>query len=364
MKKTILHIIYNLGRGGAETMLVAVVKELNDYNNIIVTLYPENRFGDELKCDKYYCLNLTSILQLPLKAPQLKKIILDNNVDIVHSHLFWPTVLARMGTPKNIPLITTIHAFVATSLEYKIPYIKFLDKLTYKFRKSIIIAVAEGALKEYFAFLNLKPYKAYALHTFVDIEIFQSENASVKSVGNDVFSLVTVGALKKQKNHKYLLEAFKLLDNKKFQLHIYGEGPLRNELEKHIAQDKLNIILKGEVKNIQSILNQYDLFVMSSTYEGFSLSVLEAMAMKMPLLLSNIESFKEQCENTATYFNLDNVNDFNIKLRQLSVDKSLLDANASAAYNRAVNNFTLEQHMHGLRKIYAETLNQQHSLEW
>ena len=42
MKKTILHIIDNLGRGGAETMLVTVVKQLSAYNNIIVTLYPEN----------------------------------------------------------------------------------------------------------------------------------------------------------------------------------------------------------------------------------------------------------------------------------------------------------------------------------
>lgn len=357
MKKTILHIIYNLGRGGAETMLVAVVKELNDYNNIVVTLFPENRFGDELKCDKYYCLNLTSILQVPLKAPQLKKIIADNNVDVVHSHLFWPTVLARMGTQKNIPLITTIHAFVATSLEYKIRYIKFLDKLTYTFRKSIIIAVAEGALKEYFDFLKLKPYKAYALHTFVDIKTFNVENTTAKSTDNKCFKLVTVGALKKQKNHKYLLEAFKLLDNKKFQLDIYGEGPLRSELEKYINENNLNVILKGEVKNIQNIINQYDLFVMSSTYEGFSLSVLEAMAMKMPLLLSDIESFREQCESTAKYFSLKNVNDFVLKLEEFNNNINSSNALAATAYDRVVNNFTLEQHMKGLRKIYTEVLN-------
>ena len=355
MKKTILHIIYNLGRGGAETMLVTVVKELTDYNNIIVTLFPQNHFKDELKCDKYYCLNLTSILQLPFTSHRLKKIIKENNVDIVHSHLFWPTILARMGTPKNILLITTIHAFIATSVEYKNWYIRFLDRITYRFHKNIIITVAKGALDEYFNFLKLKPYKTYALHTFVDVKVFNNSNALPKKESN-VFKLITVGALRKQKNHTYLLKAFKLLDNKKFQLDIYGEGPLRMQMEAIINDNDLNVNLKGEVRDIQHVLNQYDLYVMSSTFEGFSLSVLEAMAMRMPLLLSNIKSFREQCENTTVYFDLDNIKDFTEKLKTMASDKNYLENLGKAAHIRAVNNFTLEQHMQGLRKIYSAVL--------
>jgi glycosyltransferase involved in cell wall biosynthesis len=354
-KKTILHIIYNLGRGGAETMLVTVVKELSDYNNIIVTLFPENHFVDELKCDKYYCLNLSSIFQIPFISPRLKKIILDNNVDIVHSHLYWPTVLARMATPKKIPLLTTIHAFIATSVEYKKWYIRWLDRITYKFHKNIIITVAKDALDEYFNFLKVKRYKAYALHTFVDVKIFNDSNAAPKNE-DSIVKLVTVGALRKQKNHAYLLEAFKVLGNKKFQLDIYGEGPLRSSLETVIKANHLNVNLRGEVKNVQNVLNQYDLYVMSSTFEGFSLSVLEAMAMRLPLLVSDIRSFREQCENTAEYFNLDDTKDFIEKLKILFLDKNYLQKLGHAGHERAVNNFTLEQHMQGLRKIYSEVL--------
>lgn len=357
MKKTIVHIIYNLGRGGAETMLVTVIKELTDYNNIVVTLFPQNHFKDELKCDKYYCLNLRSIFQIPFVSGRLRKIIKKNNADIVHSHLFWPTILARMGTPKNIPLITTIHAFIATSVEYKKWYIRWLDRISYGFHKNIIITVAKGALTEYFNFLKIKPFNAYALHTFVDVKIFNSSNAILKNETGSMFKLITVGALRKQKNHTFLLEAFKFLDNKKFQLHIYGEGPLRNELEKVINDNSLNIHLKGETKNIERIINQYDLFVMSSTFEGFSLSVLEAMAMRMPLLLSDIKSFREQCEETAVYFKLDDVKDFTEKLLPVTSDKNYLNNLGEAAHKRAVNNFTLEQHMAGLRKIYIEVLS-------
>ncbi len=356
MKKTILHIIHDLGRGGAETMLVNVVKQLNDYNNIIVTLLPQNHFKDELVCDKYYCLNIKSILFLPFAAGKLKKIIKENKVDIVHSHLFWPSILARIATPASIPLITTIHTSIATSIEYKSWYIKFLDKKTYGFRKNIIVAVSETALYNYFNFLKLKSYKSYKLYTFVDINIFNSNNVSVKKDNTDVFKLITVGALRQSKNYQFLIKAFKLLKNEKFQLDIYGEGPLFYELQKSINETGVNIKLKGEIKNLQNIINQYDLYVMSSTYEGFSLSVLEAMAMKMPLLLSDIKSFREQCDNTAIYFNLENANDFVEKLQALSADKNNLKDLGIAAHERAVTNFTLEQHMAGLRKIYEEVL--------
>jgi len=359
MKKTILHIIYNLVRGGAETMLVTVVKELSDYTNIVVTLYPENHFKEELKCDKYYCLNLTSIFQLPFKAGMLKKIIKENNVDIVHSHLFWPTVLARMATPKKVVLITTIHAFIATSVEYKRWYVRLLDKITYRLHKNIIIAVAKGALQEYFDFLKLKRYKAYALPTFADIRIFNDSNAGIKKE-NAIFKMLTVGNLRKQKNHKYLLEAFRLLDNKSFQLDIYGHGVLHDEIESFIKKHNLNIHLMGTVKNIQTVLTQYDLYIMSSTYEGFSLSVLEAMAMKVPLLLSDIPSFREQCEETAVYFSLDTINDFAVKLKTLASDRDKLLKMGTESRERIINNFTLEHHMNGLREIYEEALLKPH----
>jgi Glycosyltransferase Family 4 len=164
MKKTILHFIYDLGRGGAETMLVRVLKDLAEYNNIVVTLYPDNHFQGELVCASHICLDQKSLFHFPVSAFKLRKIIKKHNVDIVHTHLFWPTLIARMGVPKNVPLITTIHAFIATSVEYKHWYIRLLDKTSYRLRRSIIIGVAQGATKEYFSYLHIEPYRSYSLY--------------------------------------------------------------------------------------------------------------------------------------------------------------------------------------------------------
>jgi glycosyltransferase involved in cell wall biosynthesis len=357
MKKTILHIINNLGRGGAERMLVTVVKELKEYNNIIVTLDASNSFEDELECDKYICINMPSPLLSALAAIKLRGIINEHKPDIVHSHLFWPTFIARMATPKKIPLITTIHAFVATSTEYQKRHIKWLDKISYHFRKSSIIAVAKGALKEYFSFLHLKPYRAYSLYTFVDTRLFNDVN-TLPGHANDNFRLITIGTLKEQKNHQFLVNAFKQLKNEKFELHIYGTGTLKEDIEKSLRENNItNVVLKGMAKNIHQVIKQYDLFVMSSKFEGFSLAVLEGMALQMPMLLSDIDSFREQCEDTAEYFSLKDTNDFVIKLKQLSTNQLRLQQLGSSAKQRVMNNFTLEHHMSGLRNIYLETLS-------
>jgi glycosyltransferase involved in cell wall biosynthesis len=255
-----------------------------------------------------------------------------------------------------MPLITTIHAFIATSVEYRHWYIRFLDKLTYKLRKTIIIVVARGAMEEYFSFLKLKPYKAYTLYTFVDVDRFNVQNISVEKKPG-AFRLVSVGALRLQKNYMYLVNAMALIKDKNIELYIYGSGNMQDELQRQIQLTGARVVLKGEVNNIEQLIPGYDLFVMASTFEGFSLSILEAMAMRMPLLLSDNPSFREQCKNNAWYFSLSDVNDLAGKIVMLSnADKIVLHERAEAGRQRAVNNFTLAQHIAGLRSIYNEAL--------
>ena len=356
MKKTILHFIYDLGRGGAETMLVRVVNELPEYNNVIVTVRDYNHLGNELKNATYICLKQKWVFLFPLNAFRLRKIIKQHKVDLVHTHLFWPTFIARLGVPKKIPLITTIHAFIATSVEYKKWIIRFLDSNSFRLRRSVIIGVADGATREYFSFLGLRAYKAYSLYTFVDLNKFNTTHVAAKK-GLEPFRVISIGALRLQKNHQYLVEAFKLIKDDNIELDIYGQGPLQQELQHSIDAASAKVTLKGQMENIEAILPLYDLCVMSSTFEGFSLGVLETMAAKVPLLLSDIVSFREQCEQTAVYFSLQDVNDFVAKLRSLVADEKLRLQLSEEAYKRVTGNFTLEHHMGKLREIYIDTLN-------
>ena len=350
MKKKIIHFIFNLGRGGAETMMVRVIPELHEYEHVVVTLFPLNHFGNELRCDKLICLNLGSLFALPFAVFKFRRVVKAERPDIVHTHLFWPTVIARVSVPKKIPLITTIQTSIASCEEYRHWYIWILDKLTYRIRKSSMIIVAKCAKDEYFSFLKLKPYKAYVLYTFVDTNRFNLANIKPKE-HSTIFRLVSVGALRTQKNHLFLINALTGIRN--VELHIYGTGNLQHELLTKIKETGASIKLMGEVKHIETVIPQYDLYVMSSGYEGFSLSVLEAMALGMPLLLSDIPSFKEQCSDVASFFSLEDSNDFRQKLLAISVmSPAELKKLGEKGRQRAINNFTLPQHVEGLRKIY------------
>jgi L-malate glycosyltransferase len=356
LQKKIIHFIFNLSRGGAETMMVRVIKELPEFEHVVVTLFPGNNFGAELQCKKWICLNTRSLLGLPLAMLKFRRLVKKERPDLVHTHLFWPTLVARLSLPRKIPLITTIHAFIATSVEYRHWYIRFLDRLTYKYRKSFIIVVAKGALEEYFSFLGIKPWKAYALYTFVDIDRFKAVHTAEKT-NRSIFKLVAVGALRLQKNYPYIIDAMSRLKDKNIELDIYGTGILKEELQEQIDRTGAKVNLEGEVSNIEQLIPQYDLFVMSSTFEGFSLGILEAMAMRMPLLLSDISSFREQCEDNAWYFSLTDPGDAARQIEWLSkAPMHVLSEKAEAGRQRAVKNFTLQHHISGLRKIYAEAL--------
>lgn len=352
-KKTIIHFIFSLGRGGAETMLVQVLKELKEYNNIVVTLFEDNHFENELQCSEYICLNKRSLWSMPISVLKFRKLIKKYKPDLVHSHLVLPNFIARLGTPRNIPLITTIHTSVSYVTDYKKWYIRLLDKFTYHYRKSVIIAVSKIAMGDYFTFLNAKPYNNYVLHTFVNEKIFSKNYLAGEN--NMPFKIASVGALRTGKNYQYLIEAFKSLKNKNIELHIFGMGPQQNILQNEINVSGVKVILKGQVKNIHELLPQYNLFVMPSLFEGFSLSVLEAMAMRIPLLLSDIPSFREQCEECAIYFDLNNNGDFILKLNDLINDDQKRIILAGNAQKRVLENFTLTRHMSGLKKIYEKT---------
>lgn len=356
MKKTILHFIYRLGRGGAETMLVRVVQELPEYNNIIVEMYGDNAFGKELLCDKYISMNLRSTFLLPLAIKKLRRIIIEHNVDMVHTHLFWPTAIARIATPTKIPLVTTIHTSVSAALDYKLWRIRVIDRITYRLRKSIIIGVSKTALKDYFTFLNLKPSRSYLLNTFVDVNRFDVQN--LKRIDNaGKFLIVSVGALRAGKNYEYLVKAFEQLNFTNVELHIYGAGPLGEKLMQMIEKSKVPVILKGEVSNINELLPLYDLYISASAFEGFSLAILEAMAMKLPLLLSDIPSFREQCEETALYFSLNNKNDFIDKLIAFMNEPGMRNDISQKGHERVLRYFTLPDHVTELRRIYKQTFS-------
>ncbi len=99
--------------------------------------------------------------------------------------------------------------------------------------------------------------------------------------------IMTVGRLKRVKNHALLIRAFaKVSEIQPARLMIVGDGELRDELEALIAELGLGgkVVLPGFVNDPTPLYRSADLFVLSSNYEGFGNVIVEAMACGVPVV--------------------------------------------------------------------------------
>lgn len=100
--------------------------------------------------------------------------------------------------------------------------------------------------------------------------------------------LVSMGRLEEQKNFSLLIKAFAEVKKKfpKLILDIYGKGSLENELQSLIDSLKVHdsVRLCGRTNNVAETLGQYDLFIMSSNYEGMPNALMEAMGVGLPCI--------------------------------------------------------------------------------
>ena len=298
----ILHIIDTLGRGGAETLLVNTIKDLPQYHHTICYLGGAEDFLED--CQQFgdvFRLNFHGIKDLFSGVRQLKKILKEQKIDLIHSHLMTSTLLARSVHGKT-PLVSTVHSMLSQDSFSKNKIALHLERLTYS-RDDYFIFVSQSAKDDYKKFIkNLNIDRSPVFHNYVEDTFINNLHQSDFAVSK-ILKLVAVGNLKYAKNYDNLIRAFTHLKELPIQLDIYGVGELREDLQKIITNQQLNVTLKGRSENIVDVLQQYDAYLMGSLHEGFGIAAAEAMCLGLPLVLSEIGPLKEIAENRAVYFN-------------------------------------------------------------
>lgn len=148
---------------------------------------------------------------------------------------------------------------------------------------------------------NINKYDQIVILTNEDKELNWKNNSKVSVISNPVTfdtniktapltnkKIITAGRLVYQKNHKSLINAWKIVDQKHpdWQLEIWGDGALKNELSKQINTLGLNnkVLLMGYTNDIISRMLQASGCVLSSLYEGISLVLIEAMSCGLPIV--------------------------------------------------------------------------------
>jgi glycosyltransferase involved in cell wall biosynthesis len=298
-KKTIVHVIDSLGIGGAEVLLRTSLSVMPQYRHIVCYLTPPHDLAPSLEADKIYFLDLRRNFDFIKCAWRLRKIITREKAVLVHAHLLKSTWISRWASWKKTPLVFTIHNVLSED-SFKINRLsQYLERYSYK-KKQSIISVSKGALADYEKWIGIKG-RTYILYNTVEERFFKA-GENYQPVTETTTRLVAVGNLRRQKNYAGLLQAFTFLKNEKVSLDIYGNGYLFDELQSFIEERHLPVCLKGQVEDISKILPGYHGFIMASSFEGFGIAPVEAMAVGLPLLLSDLDVLREITDNKALFF--------------------------------------------------------------
>jgi glycosyltransferase involved in cell wall biosynthesis len=305
LKKRVLHVINSLTIGGAETLLANSLSAggLNEHTeNYLVYFNKSSHLLDIIdKNVKVICLQYKGGFDILRLFKKLRQIIKENKIDIVHTHLTPAGLYMHMVCPSDIPHVHTIHSTLSMDNETR-PVMRFLDRqLFFKKGNCNIISLSDFTKED---FLQTIPFKGkiFVLNNFVADRYFDIPQKKYDSQ-KGILRLVAAGTLKELKNFEYLLEVFEYLNRMEIYLDIYGEGE-RAAYETIIKNKKLKVNMMGPIDNMAVVLPKYDLFIMPSKFEGFPLSVFEAMAGGIPLMLSDIPPLKAIVHEHALYFKL------------------------------------------------------------
>lgn len=355
--QTIVHIIDSLGRGGTETLLTDLLPHLaKRYRIVLVTLSPINEFGDHVFtfCEHHYCLNHRGPASLPGSVNKLRRIIRKHRPDLVRSQLVLSTVLARLATPKHVPLVFSIHNTLSSLISKNLSgnIVRWIEKNVRR-KNILLVGVTQAIIDDYRTYFGYKGESA-VLYNYVRDDFFNIPETVMPASGK--LKLLAVGNLRPQKNYPFMIDAFRYLKDSPVTLDIYGEGALRPVLEKTIQQEQLNITLKGKVSDIAAIMPLYDVFLMLSSFEGFGIAVAEAMAANKPLILSDIPVFREITRSNAVFVSLTSEKDFAEQLKQLSSDNSLLYSMVQPNKQQAVQHYSRTAYLKELDIIYEKAL--------
>ncbi len=273
----ILYFITSLSLGGAEKVTLNLAEEMikKGHDVKLVYMFGEAKIFAQEKKLVIQSLKLSSYMSLFFGFLRLRKILVDFNPDVVHSHMYHANIFIRIyrlifGLKK---LINSAHSSIEGS--------KF-GMLLYRFTNflsDLNTNVSNSALKSFIENGAFKSKKSKVVYNGVDLEKFPYNIYNSKNK----FNLIAIGRFAPEKDYINLINAISILNkesNYNFNLSIVGDGPDFLYIKKYInnldLQDTVRLL--GRRDDISELLALSGCLILSSKFEGLPTVIMEAMS--------------------------------------------------------------------------------------
>ena len=365
-----LNIVYIITRsdvlGGASVHLLDLAKGMvNLGHKVHILVGGTGIFTEELKRNN---INFSSLKYLKREIAlthdvlgfwEIKKHLKQLKPDIVHCHSSKAGLLGRLVAKSlGLPVVFTAHGWSFTegiSSRKQNVYAK-IEKFLINFSDHII-TVSEFDRIYGFNFGVGSPDKVTTVHNGIPI---QDSKTKENNVVGKTCKIIMVARFDDQKDQITLIQALGLLKDKNWVMEFIGSGPTleccKQEANKLGLKNKIKFL--GQQRNVKDFLDNSDIFVLSTNYEGFPLTILEAMRAKLPVIATNVGGNNESVMGEKTGF-LTKKNDAQDLSRALSIlidDRNLAIEMGERGYERFITEFTHDLMLKKILKIYTEVV--------
>jgi len=292
MKIKVIHLVEDLMRGGLENVIAEIVSGLDKekYNFEVWCIARAGAVADELQ-SRGFTVETLGILSYhnPFNILRLISLLRKTKPDIVHTHGYFSSVIGRLSAKiAGVPVIINhLHTVFNLSSLRNVIVDKTLNLFTDR-----IICVSKKVEESFMAAGYGFKKKSIVIYNGIDGRKFMPRIS-----GHQTKSLISVASLYPHKGQTYLLKALKIVSEEcpEVSLEIVGDGPLRKELEDECSSLGISSKVKflGERNDVAFLLSRAGIFILTSLREGFSLSLIEALACGLPVIATNIGGVPE-----------------------------------------------------------------------
>lgn len=339
-------------RGGDAQMYTSfrLLEEYKDLNQII--LCPSTSVLSK-KCiannSKHYTYLKTSEIFSIIKP--IIRICKKEKINLIHVHdsnSLTATLIASIFLPSKIKIV------LSRKRNNKIKD-KFLNRYKYSHPKITKIISVSKAVEAIFENIIKDKSKLVTIYDAIDVSFF-SKNKSKNlihteyALPKETLIVGNVASLTSQKDIFTFIDTAKEIINKKptdlsIKFVIIGDGPQRDDLEKYALKKgiKDEIIFMGFRNNIEELIPEFNVFLLTSLTEGLPLTIYEAISSKIPVVATNAGGIAEVIKNNITGFVTDLKDTENLAKGVLKIltDKEIAETIKTNAFDLVSKNHDL-----------------------
>lgn len=355
----ILYLNNSVHLGGDTKCILKLCKELKSENNI----YMASRGGvlkeefeklgvKHIEINNIRDKGIANTLQ---NISKLKKIIKQNNIEIIHSHHRMTTLLAKLATIfTDVKVVHTQHLCIEDKFK--------LTKLS--LNNINTITVSESAKEILVERAKLDRNKITTIYNTIELE---SENKEIDSrlmnlKDKGYFLVAQVSRIIDYKGiYDFVDIARKIKEiNKNIKFIFIGDGPDRIKMEEYIRKNNLEdqVILLGSKNNVIEHLKHIDLLILCSYIEGLPLAPIEALSQSIPVIATNIDGTNEEIVNDYNGYLVEkkDISSFSKYINKIARDEELYFELKRNALKTFENKFTCEKYINSHKELYKKII--------